>query len=63
MTHYGYKENKDETKGQSQVPMLQYKDFPDLDRYCAMAKARYIAPTEELPADMVLSTTRKGRAT
>jgi len=46
MRKYGYKENRDEKKGQSEVPTLQHKDFPDLERYYAMAKARYISVDE-----------------
>ena len=46
MTHYGYGENKNEKKGLSEVPVLQYKDFADLPRYCAQAKARYIEEGE-----------------
>ena len=57
--HYGYKENRDETKGLSEAPTLQFKDFPDLDRYGAMAGERYIQPTEELPGDVVYYAPRK----
>ncbi len=35
-SHYGWKENKDETKGLAEVPMLQHKDFMDLIGYGAM---------------------------
>ena len=51
MTHYGYKENRDEKKGLSEVPVLQYKDFADLPRYCAKAKARYIEEGESVESE------------
>lgn len=56
MVNYGYKENKDEKKGLGELPELQFKDFPDTERYLAKAKARYIDPSEELPADFVLQS-------
>lgn len=53
MSHYGYKENHDERRGQSEMPMLQYKDFPDLERYGAEAGERYIAPLEPGAGKMI----------
>ena len=63
MLNYGIKEKKNESDGISEVPELQFKDFPDLRRYFATAKARYIELTEELPKNMVYSRPRKGRYT
>lgn len=42
MSHYGYKENRDESRGLSETPELQHKDFPDLIRYAANYGIRYI---------------------
>lgn len=50
MRKYGYDENRDETKGLSEKPELIYKDFPDLVRYAAAAKIRYIEPPSEDPS-------------
>ena len=58
MTHYGYRENRDETKGQSQLPMLQYKDFPDTERYMVEAGARFIDPIEKDEPSVVLFKAR-----
>lgn len=52
MVNYGYAENKNEEKGLSEVPVLQFKDGADLSRYFKAAGARYIAPTEILPEDV-----------
>ena len=52
MTNYGYAENKNEEKGLSEVPVLQFKDGADISRYFKAAGARYIAPTEQLPDDV-----------
>ncbi len=49
MTNYGYKEEKNEEKGLSEVPVLQFKDGADTRRYLRAAGARYIAPTENVP--------------
>lgn len=46
MTNYGYKEAKNEAKGLSEIPELQFKDFPDTERYFKAAQARYIDPAE-----------------
>lgn len=54
MTHYGYKENRDEQKGLSETPILQHKDFADLPRYLTTAAARYIYPFE-MEEDVVQS--------
>ena len=42
---YGYKLQKDPTKGLSEVPELVHKDFPDLKRYLYLAGAKYRAPS------------------
>lgn len=44
--HYGWKENKDETKGLSEKPELQFKDFADPPRYGALYGFRYIRKPE-----------------
>ncbi len=46
MTHYGYKENRDERKGLSEVPELIFKDFAEGPRYLEQARARYIQDFE-----------------
>lgn len=46
-THYGVKENKDPSKGQSETPELVIKDFMDLVRYGALWGFRYLPPIEE----------------
>ena len=45
MTRYGHKENRNEKMGTSEKPELIHKDFPDLRRYLALAKVKFI----ELP--------------
>lgn len=55
MVHYGWKENKDEAKGLGEKPELQFKDFPDLVRYGALKKFRYIPK----PKPIVLFVPRK----
>ena len=59
MTHYGYKENKDESKGLSEVPILQHKDGADLIRYFKSAKARYIQTGENGGNDVTFYTPKK----
>lgn len=59
MLHYGYRENKDEKKGLSEEPVLQFKDFPDLDRYGAMAKEGYVEFVTEEAENMVHSAPKK----
>lgn len=49
MTNYGYAENKNEEKGLSEMPVLQFKDGADTERYFKAAGARYINATEVLP--------------
>lgn len=41
MSHYGYREHRDENKGLSEMPELLHKDFPDLLRYPANYGMRY----------------------
>jgi len=50
MTRYGWSENHNEKKGLSEKPELLHKDFPDLKRYLALAKARFI----ELPKEQII---------
>ncbi len=48
MTHYGYKETRDDSRGPSTKPELIHKDFPDLVRLGALWGFRYLgsAPKE-----------------
>lgn len=41
LRNYAFKEERDERKGLGERPELQYKDFPDLDRYFEMHGPRY----------------------
>lgn len=52
--HYGYKEEKDETKGVSTRPELRYKDHVDIFRYPALAGFRYIPPRDPRPPRMAI---------
>ena len=56
MVQYGYAEHRSELKGLSEVPVLQFKDGADTRRYLRAANARYMNPTEELPADVSFYT-------
>jgi len=49
MTNYGYSENRNEEKGLSELPVLQFKDGADISRYFCAAGCRYVSETEELP--------------
>lgn len=42
VSHYGYKESRDESRGLSETPELVNKDFPDLIRYPANYGLRYL---------------------
>ena len=50
-THYGYKENRDESKGLSEKPELHHKDFADLPRYGALYGFKYLAK-DDAPRDL-----------
>lgn len=52
MTNYGYAENKNEEKGLSEVPVLQFKDGADTERYFKAAQARHISVAETLPDEV-----------
>lgn len=56
-THYGYHENRDDSKGLSEVPELQHKDFMDLWRYGAMHGFRYVK-RDAAPLDFYTPTVR-----
>ncbi len=56
MVNYGYAENKHEEKGLSEVPIIQFKDGADTERYFKAANARYIAASEALPEDVDFAT-------
>lgn len=49
--NYGYKENRDESKGLSETPELKNKDAVDLLRYKAMYGLRYLRPDAAKPLD------------
>lgn len=64
LLNYGYKENRDEKKGLSEAPVLQFKDFSDLRRYLATSRAGYIAHVENVTDSVLSSPERRenGRA-
>ena len=48
MTRYGWKENRNEKLGLNEKPELQHKDFPDLKRYLALSKPKFIESLKEI---------------
>ena len=50
MTHYGWKESRNEKAGLSEKPEMMHKDFPDLKRYLALAGAKFV----ELPKEQII---------
>ena len=52
MAFYGYAENKHEEKGLSEVPILQFKDGADCERYFCAAGARYMPDSEGIADEL-----------
>ena len=59
MSHYGYKENRDESKGLSETPELVHKDFPDVAiRYPALYGLKYRRTDLDHPLHIHIPTKR-----